>query len=144
MGSILERGDEIERDFYALKAQEWACEPDEAKRHIVAALMPVMDFFRRRRDDAALQSAHDEWMTAMRTLEEIRRTPVGLLTEAEIGCLDPDGQAFARKFQARKTREAQCSGHERIETATREQANRGWHVGECKHCGKDMSWDSGD
>lgn len=80
----------------------------------------------------------------MRTLEEIRRTPVGLLTEEEIGQLDADGQAYVRAFQARKAKEAACPGHERIETATRAEANRGWHRGECKHCGKDMSYDSGD
>lgn len=78
----------------------------------------------------------------MRTLEEIRRTPVGLLTEDEILMLDPESQAFARRSLAQKTREAACP--ERIETATREQANRGWHVGECKHCGIDMTYDSGD
>ena len=80
----------------------------------------------------------------MRTLEEIRRTPAGLLTEEEIGQLDPDGQAYVRRFQARKAKEAACLGHERIETATREQANRGNHRGECRHCGMDMSYDSGD
>ncbi len=36
--STLERGDEIERDFYRLKAQEWACEPDDAKARIVTAI----------------------------------------------------------------------------------------------------------
>lgn len=80
----------------------------------------------------------------MKSLEEIRRTPVGLLSEAEIAQLDPDGQAFARKFQARQARIAACPGHDRIETATREQSNRGDHRGECRHCGKDMSYDSGD
>ena len=80
----------------------------------------------------------------MRTLEEIRRTPAGLLTEDEIGQLDADGQAYVRRFQARKAKEASCPGHERVETATREQANCGNHRGECKHCGKDMSYDSGD
>lgn len=80
----------------------------------------------------------------MKTLEEIRRTPVGLLTDQEIGELDAEGQAFARRFQERRAKEAACPGHERIETATREQANRGNHLGECRHCGKDMSWDSGD
>lgn len=80
----------------------------------------------------------------MRTPEEIRRTPVGLLTEEEIGTLDAHGQEFARKFIARRAREAACPGHERIEAATREQSNRGNHRGECKHCGKDMSYDSGD
>jgi len=80
----------------------------------------------------------------MRTLEEIRRTPVGLLTEDEILMLPPDSQEFARKFQDRRARENACPGHERTETATREETNRGWHRGECKHCGADMTYDSGD
>jgi hypothetical protein len=80
----------------------------------------------------------------MRSLEEIRRTPVGVLTDAEIAMLDPSGQEFARKWKARRAREDACPGHERIETATREEANRGWHRGECRHCGKDMTYDSGD
>ena len=79
-----------------------------------------------------------------KTLDEIRRTPMGLLTEEEIVQLDPEGQKFARQFQARRAKEAACPGHERVETATREQANRGNHRGECRHCGKDMSYDSGD
>ncbi len=32
--TTLERGAEIENDFYHLKAQEWAIEPEEAKRFI--------------------------------------------------------------------------------------------------------------
>lgn len=80
----------------------------------------------------------------MKTLDEIRRTPVGLLSEAEIGQLDPDFQAYARRYQEWKAKEAACPGHERIETATLEQANRGDHKGRCKHCDKDMSYDSGD
>lgn len=80
----------------------------------------------------------------MRTLEEIRNTPVGLLSEEDIAQLDPVAQHWARKFKERKEREASCPGHERVEIATREQANRGDHRGKCKHCGKDMSWDSSD
>lgn len=34
--------------------------------------------------------------------------------------------------------------HERVSTGTREEARRGWHPGKCRHCGKDMSYDSGD
>lgn len=79
-----------------------------------------------------------------RTLEEIQRTPIGLLTDEEIGRLDERGQKYARDWKARRARENSCPKHERIETATREQANRGNHRGECKHCGKDMSYDSGD
>lgn len=80
----------------------------------------------------------------MRTLDEIRSTPAGLLSEEEIGQLDADGQAYVRRFQARKAKEDACPGHSRIETATREQANRGNHIGKCEHCGMDMSYDSGD
>ena len=80
----------------------------------------------------------------MRTLKEIRHTPVLLLTDDEIGMLDPDGQEFARKCKARKAREDACPGHDRIGTSTREQSNRGDHRGECRHCGRDMSYDSGD
>lgn len=80
----------------------------------------------------------------MRTPEEIRRTPVGLLSPEEILTLDAAGQEFARNFLARRSRENACVGHERIETATREEANRGWHRGSCRHCGHDMTYDSGD
>lgn len=80
----------------------------------------------------------------MRTREEISKTPVGLLTGEEINQLDPKTKLWALEFQARKYREMICPGHERIETATREQARYGNHRGECKHCGKDMSYDSGD
>jgi len=79
-----------------------------------------------------------------RTLAEIRRTPVLLLTEDEIAMLDAEGQAWARKCQAAKARQDACPGHERVSTSTREESNRGWHRGECRHCGMDMSWDSGD
>jgi hypothetical protein len=80
----------------------------------------------------------------MRTLEEIKRTPAGLLTEEEICQLDQVGQVYVRTWKAQKAKEAACPGHERVETATREQANRGDHRGRCRHCGKDMSYDSGD
>jgi hypothetical protein len=80
----------------------------------------------------------------MRSLDEIRRTPVLLLTDDEIGMLDADGQAFARLCKSRRAREDACAGHERISTATRDQTRYGNHRGECKHCGKDMSYDSGD
>lgn len=79
----------------------------------------------------------------MRTLEEIRNTPVGLLTDAEIGQLDADGQAYARKVKENMARERTCPGHEKIGTGTHSDARRGWYPGHCKHCGKDMSVDSG-
>jgi hypothetical protein len=80
----------------------------------------------------------------MRTLDEIRRTPVFLLTDEEIGMMDNGFQEFARKCKSRMAAEQACPGHERISTATREQTRYGNHRGECKHCGKNMSWDSGD
>jgi len=80
----------------------------------------------------------------VRTIEEIRRTPAGLLTDEEIGMLDPAGQEYVTRFRAQKAREAACLRHERVSTATREQTNRGNHRGRCMHCGRDMSWDSGD
>lgn len=80
----------------------------------------------------------------MRTLEEIRHTPVLLLSEDEIGLLDPVAQEWVRRSQRAKAKEDACPGHEMIETASHEQSNRGDHRGECRHCGKDMSYDSGD
>lgn len=79
-----------------------------------------------------------------RTLEEILNTPVGQLSDEEIGQLSPKDQAFARMFKAQKAREAACPGHEAVSTGTHEEARRGWHPAKCKHCGKDMSVDSGD
>lgn len=80
----------------------------------------------------------------MRTAEEARRTPVGLLTEDEIGLLSPEGQKYARQYLAQKAREKACPGHEAVGTGTREQSMRGWHPAHCRHCGMDMSVDSGD
>lgn len=92
----------------------------------------------------------------MRAIEEIRRTPVTLLADDEVDMLSdeqtpiqkqkgwPSPRQWAKNARARAAKEAACRCHERIETATREQANRGNHRGECKHCGKDMSYDSGD
>lgn len=78
-----------------------------------------------------------------RTLAEIQRTPVGLLSDDEIDMLPPDDQAAARKFREAKARQDACPGHDRVSTATREESRRGWHRGECRHCGMDMSYDSG-
>jgi hypothetical protein len=79
----------------------------------------------------------------MKTLEEIRRTPVGLLSDDEINMLDADGQTYARKVKANMAAEAACPGHEAVSTGTFEEARRGWHPAKCKHCGIDMSVDSG-
>lgn len=80
----------------------------------------------------------------MKTLEEIRNTPVGLLTEDEIAQMDEQGQAFARNYQARAAKEAACPGHEFKGYGTNDQARRGYYPGECRHCGKDMTIDSSD
>jgi hypothetical protein len=79
----------------------------------------------------------------MRTLDEIRNTPVLLLTAEEIGRLDPESQTWAHNAQAIHAREKSCPGHEAVSTGTREEAQRGWHPARCKHCGADMSVDSG-
>jgi len=80
----------------------------------------------------------------MRTLEEIRRTPVLQLTDEEIALLDPESQEWARRCKAQHAREVACPGHEPEATGTREMARRGYHPARCKHCGKDMTIDSGD
>ncbi|RUU99459.1 hypothetical protein EOB36_20495 [Mesorhizobium sp. M6A.T.Cr.TU.017.01.1.1] len=82
--------------------------------------------------------------TAEARVARVKRTPVGLLTPNEIELLDPDGQIYAHRFQARVATEAGCPGHQRAETSTQDQARRGDHRGACIHCGKDMSYDSGD
>ncbi len=80
----------------------------------------------------------------MKTLDEIRQTPVLLLTDEEIKMLNPQDQAWARNAQAIRARQDRCPGHEAVSTGTHEQSRRGWHPAKCKHCGKDMSVDSGD
>lgn len=80
----------------------------------------------------------------MKTLEEIRNTPVLLLTDEEIAQLDPNSQKWARQWRAQRTREDGCVGHEAVSTSTWEEQRRGWHKMHCKHCGRDMSIDSGD
>lgn len=79
-----------------------------------------------------------------RTLAEVRSAPVLTLTEDEINLLDSETQNWARRVQARHTREAACTTHERVSTSSYAESNRGDHRGECKHCGKNMDQDSGD
>lgn len=64
------------------------------------------------------------------------------LAEDEIDLLD-DPAAY-RLHRDKRTRQANCPGHERESTETIEQGQRGWHPAHCKHCGADMSYDSGD
>src|SRR5437868_6904591 len=84
----------------------------------------------RRSDGAAVSEGH---RMSTKTLDEIRRTPVLLLTEEEINQLDPESQTWARKAQAQAAREKQCPGHEAISTGTLAQSMRGWHPAKCKH-----------
>lgn len=61
--------------------------------------------------------------------------------------IDPkrwDYDEYKRVVAWRQARYAACPGHERQSTETREEGRRGWHPAHCKHCGKDMSYDSGD
>jgi len=78
-----------------------------------------------------------------RTLAEIQRTPVLALTEEEIAMLDADGQQYARRCRAQHARETACPGHEPISMATTLDERRGYHPARCRHCGMDMSRDSG-
>jgi hypothetical protein len=73
----------------------------------------------------------------------VRHTGVLALIEEEIDLLsDPQ---WARDFRARAKRIAECPGHEaEAEPADAYQRRSGWHPAHCKHCGKDMSVDSGD
>lgn len=80
----------------------------------------------------------------MKTLDEIRSTPVLLLADEEIALLDAKSQQWARAAKAQRAREDACPGHEATPTGTHAQAMRGWHPAKCKHCGTDMSVDSGD
>lgn len=80
------------------------------------------------------------------TLEDrkIRVRFIGMddLTEEEVDLLD--NPESARKWRAQRAAERACPGHERVSTETHDEGRRGWHPGKCKHCGKDMSYDSGD
>ncbi len=71
---------------------------------------------------------------------KIRNTPVLLLTAEEIDQLSPDGRLWAREAQAKRAKELACPKHEPTGTSTQ----NGYHSLRCKHCGMDMSYDSGD
>lgn len=76
----------------------------------------------------------------MKTLEQIRKTPVLLLTSEEIDQLDPNSRDWARAAQAQHAKEKACPGHDRESLGD---TQSGWHPGRCRHCGMDMSYDSG-
>lgn len=48
------------------------------------------------------------------------------------------------KGDERRAAEAACPKHEVVGTGDADQNRRGWHPARCKHCGLDMSVDSGD
>jgi hypothetical protein len=77
----------------------------------------------------------------MRTLDEIKGTPALLLTEEEIDMLDPEDREWARNFRQRHARYEACPKHESVGFS---RVTGWWHSYHCKHCGKDMSWDSSD
>jgi hypothetical protein len=70
------------------------------------------------------------------------------LTESEIEVLDtlsPGAKDREAKRRAQQAREEACPGHEaEAEPVSEYSRMRGWHPAHCKHCGKDMSVDSGD
>jgi hypothetical protein len=86
------------------------------------------------------------WLRQLRReplpLEEIRKLPLDELTTEEISLLPYE--EWRAKVDERRAREAACEKHEAVSTGSREEATRGWHPAHCKHCGKDMSRDSGD
>ena len=66
------------------------------------------------------------------------------MTDAELSELGPDALEREHKRRAQAELEASCQ-HEAISTAPAgHDHSRGWHPAKCKHCGKDMSQDSGD
>lgn len=76
----------------------------------------------------------------MKTIEQIKNTPVLLLTPEEIDQLDPKSQTWARNSQSQHAREQACLKHEPTGVSSR----NGWHSLRCKNCDMDMSYDSGD
>lgn len=77
----------------------------------------------------------------MRTREELENVSLRDMTMKEIGSLDYE--TWRRKADEARAKEAACT-HERVSTASEDMRRRGDHRGHCKHCGMDMSVDSGD
>lgn len=53
-------------------------------------------------------------------------------------------EQWVAKVAERKAAEAGCHGHQAEDRGTADEHRRGWHHLRCKHCGMDMSYDSGD
>lgn len=75
-------------------------------------------------------------------LARIMAKPYGELTIDE-WCALPFEQ-WRAKGDERRAAEAACPKHEAKGTGTSDEARRGWHPARCRHCGMDMSVDSGD
>jgi hypothetical protein len=48
------------------------------------------------------------------------------------------------KGDERRAAEAACPAHEAVSLSSSDELRRGWYRARCKHCGADMSRDSGD
>lgn len=81
-------------------------------------------------------------MIASDELARIKAKHYSELTTAEWCALPYDD--WKAKGEERRAAEAACPKHEAVGTGTADQNRRGWHPAHCKHCGKDMSVDSGD
>lgn len=143
------------KDFYGSRLPDelWQqCIPEAQHIHRIAVLQSLEEKIGRMRNghqfqdwelrmmmDAIAETREHESITDKR----IRvRHASRELAEDEIDLLD-DPTRY-RDQRDRRVRWAACPKHEMVGTSTREESNRGWHKGHCKHCGKDMSYDSGD
>lgn len=74
-------------------------------------------------------------------LERLRAKHYRDLTVKEWIALPYDD--WRAKGHERRVAEAACPKHEAVGTGAFGDARRGWHPAKCKHCGADMSVDSG-
>lgn len=85
-----------------------------------------------------------DYESAADRLIRLRHANPATMTDEELAQLGPDALEREHKRRAQAEREASCQ-HEAISTAPAgHDHSRGWHPAKCKHCGKDMSVDSGD
>lgn len=87
-----------------------------------------------------------DYESAADRLIRLRHGNAAKMTDDELNELGPESLEREHKRRAQVQREKDCPGHE-FESAPEAalfDPRRGWHPGHCKHCGKDMSVDSGD